>query len=124
MPKLQLADGDVGKGVGGHAVERVGGAGAHQVSQLLINDVDAGYPLQRLASGLADAAELWPGLPSGPLYSALVPNLKGLERALACGVKRIALFTAASESFTQRNINMSIDQIVSVYLMVRIIYIY
>lgn len=59
---------------------------------------------------LGDAAELWPQLPTGPKYSALVPNLKGLERAIAVGAERIALFTAASESFTQRNINMSIDQ--------------
>jgi len=56
---------------------------------------------------LGDAAELWPLLPKGPKYSALVPNAKGLERAIACGVDRIAVFTAASESFVKRNINMS-----------------
>lgn len=59
---------------------------------------------------LGDAESLWPGLPEGPLYSALVPNAKGLERALALGVERIALFTAASDAFTQRNINMTVDQ--------------
>jgi hydroxymethylglutaryl-CoA lyase len=59
---------------------------------------------------LADADVLWPQLTPGPKYSALVPNLKGLERAIVAGVDRIALFTAASESFTQKNINMSIDQ--------------
>lgn len=57
---------------------------------------------------LGDAEALWPLLPPGPQYSALVPNLKGLERALALGVKRIALFTAASDAFAQKNINMSI----------------
>lgn len=41
---------------------------------------------------------------------ALVPNRKGLERALACGARRIAVFTAASDSFARRNIGMSIDQ--------------
>jgi len=59
---------------------------------------------------LGDAAELWPQLPAGPAYSALVPNLKGLQRALDLGVPRIALFTAASDAFTQRNINMTVEE--------------
>lgn len=41
-------------------------------------------------------------------YPVLVPNKKGMESALECGVKEIALFTAASESFTKKNINCSI----------------
>ncbi len=57
---------------------------------------------------LADAAELWPQLPPGPLYSALVPNQKGLESALKVGTPRIALFTAASQAFTTANINRTI----------------
>lgn len=40
----------------------------------------------------------------------LVPNLKGLERALKCGAKKIALFTAATESFAKKNIGMSISE--------------
>lgn len=59
---------------------------------------------------LGDAEALWPALPAGPLYSALVPNSKGLDRALALGVERIALFTAASEEFTRHNVNMSVEQ--------------
>lgn len=43
-------------------------------------------------------------------YSALVPNERGMEQALASGVKSIAVFTAASETFTQRNINCSITE--------------
>ncbi|KAK9505459.1 hypothetical protein O3M35_009515 [Rhynocoris fuscipes] len=43
-------------------------------------------------------------------YIALVPNVKGLEKALSCGVKAIALFIAASESFTRKNINCSIEE--------------
>lgn len=58
---------------------------------------------------LGDAAELWPQLPAGPSYSALVPNLRGLDRALELGVDRIAVFTAASDAFTLKNINMSVD---------------
>lgn len=60
---------------------------------------------------LADAAELWPQLSGiSARFSALVPNSKGLERALAAGVERIAVFTAASDAFTRKNINMTIDE--------------
>jgi len=61
---------------------------------------------------LADADDLVPQLPkrSGTRYSALVPNLKGLERALQTGVSRIAVFTAASETFNKKNINMTIAE--------------
>jgi hydroxymethylglutaryl-CoA lyase len=62
---------------------------------------------------LADAVEILAGLDLADpniTYSALVPNQKGLERALASAVKRIAVFTAASNMFTQKNINMSIDE--------------
>jgi hydroxymethylglutaryl-CoA lyase len=43
-------------------------------------------------------------------YPVLVPNLKGMERALAAGVRAIAVFTAASESFTQHNIHVTIAE--------------
>ena len=60
---------------------------------------------------LGDAAELWPQLPAdGGHYSALVPNARGLDRALEVGVERIAVFTAASEAFVQKNLNMSIEE--------------
>lgn len=60
---------------------------------------------------LADAAEVFARLKprAGVAYSALVPNMKGLERALACGVRRIAVFTAASERFCEANINMTFE---------------
>ncbi|THB76506.1 MAG: hydroxymethylglutaryl-CoA lyase [Desulfobacteraceae bacterium] len=44
----------------------------------------------------------------GVVYSALVPNEKGLERAFQAGVDKVSLFTAASETFNQKNINTSI----------------
>jgi hydroxymethylglutaryl-CoA lyase len=50
----------------------------------------------------------------GVTYSALVPNLKGLSRAREA-MCRIAVFTAASETFTQRNINMTIDQSLAIF---------
>jgi len=46
----------------------------------------------------------------GTRYPVLVPNLKGFERAMDAGVTEIAVFTAASESFSQRNTNCSIDE--------------
>src|SRR3546814_15283111 len=46
----------------------------------------------------------------GVRYPVLVPNLEGLERALAAGCAEIAVFGAASETFTQRNINCSIAE--------------
>ena len=59
---------------------------------------------------LADATEVMAGISPRPglRYSALVPNAKGMERALAAGLREIAVFTAASETFTQHNINTSI----------------
>jgi len=61
---------------------------------------------------LADADELLATIPrpEGVHFSALVPNRRGLDRALASGVNRIALFTAASEAFTTKNINMTIAE--------------
>lgn len=50
---------------------------------------------------------------SDKTYAALVPNLKGLEGALATDVKEIAVFIAASESFSKKNINKSIDEAVA-----------
>ncbi|QUN06800.1 hydroxymethylglutaryl-CoA lyase [Shewanella yunxiaonensis] len=47
---------------------------------------------------------------AGVRYSALTPNLAGFEAALAAGVDEVAVFTAASESFCQRNINCSIQE--------------
>ncbi len=46
----------------------------------------------------------------GVRYPVLVPNAKGLERALAAGAREIAVFTAASETFNRRNVNASIEE--------------
>ncbi|MGI1680006.1 MAG: hydroxymethylglutaryl-CoA lyase [Cellvibrionaceae bacterium] len=43
-------------------------------------------------------------------FSALTPNMKGIERAIACGVKEIAVFAAATEEFSKKNINCSIHE--------------
>src|SRR5262249_45707883 len=61
---------------------------------------------------LADAAEAFAAVEKKPTtsYAVLVPNLRGMDRAIAAGVREIAVFTAASQSFTRPNINMTIDR--------------
>ncbi len=61
---------------------------------------------------MAQSDELFAQLPQDPniQLSMLTPNLKGFESALAVGCKEVAVFTAASESFTRKNINCSIDE--------------
>jgi hydroxymethylglutaryl-CoA lyase len=61
---------------------------------------------------LADTEELYRRIhpASGVRYPALVPNERGLERALEAGVREIAVFTAASETFNRKNINAGVDE--------------
>lgn len=66
---------------------------------------------------LADAHELIKQLEPNPnvRYSALVPNMKGLERAIESGIRRVAIFTAASETFNRKNINMGVQESIDVF---------
>ena len=61
---------------------------------------------------MADSDTLFASLPKDPniQFSLLTPNMKGFESALAVDCKEVAVFTAASESFTHKNINCSIDE--------------
>ena len=61
---------------------------------------------------MADNAEVMRQITrlDGVTYPVLTPNLKGLEAALATGVTEVAVFAAASEAFSQKNINCSIDE--------------
>jgi hydroxymethylglutaryl-CoA lyase len=61
---------------------------------------------------LADAAEVMRQITRKPgtVYSALVPNTKGFEDALAAKIDEVVIFTAASETFSQKNINCSIAE--------------
>ena len=61
---------------------------------------------------MGDSAEVFAGLARKPgvRYAALTPNLKGLEGALAAKADEVAVFGAASESFSQKNINCSIAE--------------
>src|SRR5574338_439312 len=61
---------------------------------------------------MADAAEVLARIQRRPAvaYPVLTPNLQGFERALAAGAEEVAVFAAASESFSQKNINCSIAE--------------
>lgn len=61
---------------------------------------------------LADAREVFAGITrrDGVTYSALVPNDRGLDRALECGVDKVAIFLAASDTFSKKNINCTVDE--------------
>lgn len=61
---------------------------------------------------MADSADVFSGIKrkSNVTYAALVPNLQGYERAISVNANEIAIFAAASEAFSQKNINCSIGE--------------
>ena len=61
---------------------------------------------------LADADQVLPAIARRPgvRYPVLVPNMRGMERAIAAGTDAVAVFTAASEAFSQANIRMTIAE--------------
>jgi len=81
---------------------------------------DAGFPNIEAVSfvspkwvpQMADGADVMAGIrrKPGTIYSALTPNLKGFEAARAAGVDEVVIFGAASEAFSQKNINCSIAE--------------
>ncbi|HEX3551245.1 MAG TPA: hydroxymethylglutaryl-CoA lyase [Candidatus Elarobacter sp.] len=84
---------------------------------------DAGVPILEATSfvspthvpQMADAGEVFRAIrkDAGRTYLVLVPNERGLDRAMEAGVRAIAVFTAASEAFARANIRMSIDESVT-----------
>lgn len=81
---------------------------------------DAGLPRIEVTSfvspkwvpQMADAAEVMAAIRRRPgiIYTVLTPNLQGFERARAAGADEVAVFASASETFSQKNINCSIDE--------------
>ena len=61
---------------------------------------------------MADSADVFSGIARKPniTYAALTPNLQGYERAIAANANEVAIFAAASEAFSQKNINCSISE--------------
>jgi hydroxymethylglutaryl-CoA lyase len=66
---------------------------------------------------LADAADVFTRIRKVPgvRYPVLTPNMKGYERAKAAGADAVAVFSASSEEFTKRNINMTIDESIETF---------
>jgi hydroxymethylglutaryl-CoA lyase len=86
-------------------IERLAAAG--------LRDIEAtSFVHPKRVPQLADADQLLTMLPAmkDVTVSALAPNERGLSRAIAAGIERIAVFTAASDTFTHRNINMSVEE--------------
>ena len=67
---------------------------------------------------MADGADVFAAIEkkSGVVYSALTPNMKGLEAAMAAGVEEIAVFVAGSESFSKKNTNCTIAESIERFL--------
>jgi hydroxymethylglutaryl-CoA lyase len=86
-------------------IERLGAAGIRYIEA-------ASFVSPKWVPQMADHREVMTNLKrcDGVTYSALTPNLKGLEAALECGVEEVAVFGAASESFSQKNINCSVAE--------------
>jgi hydroxymethylglutaryl-CoA lyase len=85
----------------------------HDLADAGVSYIEAGsFVSPKWVPQMAGSAELFAGIQrkDGVTYAALVPNLRGFEDALAAGVKEVAVFAAASESFSQRNINCSISE--------------
>ena len=66
---------------------------------------------------MADAADVFRGIARKPgiRYTALVPNIPGLDRAVAAGVREVAIFAAATDAFSRKNINQSVDDSLATY---------
>jgi len=91
-------------------VDRLGAAG------LPVIEVSA-FVSPRWIPQMADAGEVFAGITRRPgiRYTALVPNLAGLERARTAGVSEVAIFAASSETFSLKNINQTIDASLETY---------
>jgi hydroxymethylglutaryl-CoA lyase len=86
-------------------IERLAAAGLREVEV-------TSFVSQKAIPHLADADELLPRLPRAPgvRYPVLVPNERGMARAEAAGADALAVFTAATDAFTQRNIGMTVEE--------------
>ena len=85
----------------------------NQLSEAGLSYIEAGsFVNPKWVPQMADSAEVFGGVTrkTGVIYAALTPNVQGFERALAAGADEVAIFAAASEAFSQKNINCSIAE--------------
>ncbi len=83
------------------------------LSRARLSEIEAGaFVSPRWVPQLADSEEVFRRIlrTPGVVYSALVPNEQGMERALAARVDKVSVFTAASETFNRKNINATLDE--------------
>jgi hydroxymethylglutaryl-CoA lyase len=85
-------------------------------AQLPVIEVSA-FVSPKWVPQMADAGQVFAGISRRPgtRYTALVPNLAGLERAQKAGVTEIAIFAASTETFSRKNINQSVDDSFATY---------
>ena len=78
----------------------------------LIHIEAASFVSPKWVPQMKDASQVMKGIErkNGVTYSVLTPNMRGLEGALAADAQEVSVFSAASESFTQKNINCSIEE--------------
>lgn len=84
-----------------------------QLSQSGLKHIESGsFVSPKWVPQMADSEQVFAAINKSDdvVYSALTPNTAGFERALACGVKQVAIFASASESFSKKNINCSISE--------------
>lgn len=91
-------------------IERLGAAGLQTIEA-------AGFVHPGRVPQLADAESVIEGLnlDADRHYPVLVPTLSGLDRAFSCGVRDIAVFGSATETFSQRNLGRSIDESLAMF---------
>ncbi|SEA56411.1 hydroxymethylglutaryl-CoA lyase [Alkalimonas amylolytica] len=85
----------------------------NQLSRTGLSTIETGaFVSPKWVPQMADSASVFAGIKrkAGIRYAALTPNLKGYEAAKAAGADEVAIFGAASEAFSQKNINCSIDE--------------
>ena len=85
----------------------------HRLAEAGLKTIEAGaFVSPKWVPQMADTDKVYASLRRKPgvSYPVLVPNMKGMESAVAAGVEEIAVFAAASESFSQKNINCSISE--------------
>lgn len=100
---LQNEDRQLGAAVKAGLVDRLAAAGLQRIET-------GSFVSPKWIPQMADSAEVFAGITRlpGVRYSALTPNMQGFERAVAAGADEVAVFAAASELFSQKNINCSI----------------
>ena len=96
--------------------DKIGFVDRLSASGLPVIEVSA-FVSPKWVPAMSDAAAVFAGIArrDGTRYAALVPNLAGLERAQAAGVREVGIFAAASETFSRRNINQTIDASLETY---------